>query len=295
MAEVTDADRLTEVAITLPPELLRDPESLGGVLVRSMTTAVPLSQIATLRMVDARTSINHEAGQRRQVVTVHPTRADVSGFVRDAKARIAADVTLPPGVSLQFSGVAEGQAAAARQILTNVAAASIGVVALLVLAFGGGRPAGLILAGTPFALAGGIVAVALTGGILSLGALVGFVTLFGIAARNAILLISHVDHLVAEEGEPWGLATVLRATRERVTPILMTALVTGLGLAPLALEAGSAGREVQGPMAAVILGGLVTSTLMSLLLLPALVLAYRYPAPATVLEPPVDAPVADRG
>ena len=295
VAEVTDADRLTEVAITLPPELLRDPESLGGVLVRSMTTAVPLSQIATLRTVDARTSINHEAGQRRQVVTVHPTRADVSGFVRDAKASIAADVTLPPGVSLQFSGVAEGQAAAARQILTNVAAASIGVVALLVLAFGGGRPAGLILAGTPFALAGGIVAVALTGGILSLGALVGFVTLFGIAARNAILLISHVDHLVAEEQEPWGLATVLRATRERVTPILMTALVTGLGLAPLALEAGSAGREVQGPMAAVILGGLVTSTLMSLLLLPALVLAYRYRTPATVLEPPVDAPVADRG
>ena len=294
VAQVTDADRLTEVAITLPPELLRDPESLGAVLVRSATTAVPLSQIATLRLVDARTSINHEGGQRRQVVTVRPTRADVSGFVRDAKARVASGVTLPPGFSLQFAGVAEGQAAAARQILTKVAAASIGVVALLVLAFGGGRPAGLILAGTPFALAGGIAAVALTGGILSLGALVGFVTLFGIAARNAILLISHVDHLVEQEGEPWGLETVLRATRERVTPILMTALVTGLGLAPLALEAGHAGREVQGPMAAVILGGLATSTLMSLLLLPALVLAYRYPSSAEP-RPFAHAPAADRG
>lgn len=294
VAQVTDADRLTEVAITLPPELLRDPESLGAVLVRSAKTATPLSQIATLRLVDARTSINHEGGQRRQVVTVHPTRADVSGFVRDAKVRVASGVTLPPGVSLQFAGVAEGQAAAARQILTNVAAASIGVVALLVLAFGGGRPAGLILAGTPFALAGGIAAVALTGGILSLGALVGFVTLFGIAARNAILLISHVDHLVEQEGEPWGLETVLRATRERVTPILMTALVTGLGLAPLALEAGHAGREVQGPMAAVILGGLATSTLMSLLLLPALVLAYRYPSSAEP-RPSTYAPAADRG
>ena len=148
------------------------------------------------------------------------------------------------------------------------------------LAFGGGRPALLILAVTPFALAGGVLAAALGGGVLSLGALVGFVTLFGIAARNAILLISHVDHLVAEEGEPWGLATVVRATRERLTPILITALVTGLGLLPLALESGQSGREVQGPMAAVILGGLITSTAMSLLLLPALVLAYRQPPAA---------------
>jgi Cu/Ag efflux pump CusA len=93
-------------------------------------------------------------------------------------------------------------------------------------------------------------------------------------------MISHVDHLVAEEGERFGIATVVRATRERVTPILITALVTGLGLAPLALEAGQSGREVQGPMAAVILGGLITSTIMSLLLLPALVLAYRHAEPA---------------
>ncbi|WP_411287697.1 efflux RND transporter permease subunit [Phenylobacterium sp.] len=281
VAEVTDADRITEVAITLPPDLQTDPESLGAVLVRSSDGATtPLSDISSIRLADARTAINREGGQRRQVVTANPTRPDVSGFVSDAKARIGRDVVLPPGVSLAWSGVAEGQAAAARQILINVAAASIGIVALLVLAFGGGRPAGLIIAGTPFALAGGVAAVALTGGILSLGALVGFVTLFGIAARNAILLISHVDHLVELEGELWGLETVLRATRERVTPILMTALVTGLGLAPLALEAGQAGREVQGPMAAVILGGLITSTLMSLLLLPALVLAYRYPRPA---------------
>ena len=101
-----------------------------------------------------------------------------------------------------------------------------------------------------------------------MGALVGFITLFGIAARNSILLVSHVDHLVEEEGQPWGLETVLRATRERVTPILMTALVTALGVLPLALGTGEAGREVEGPMAVVILGGLVTSTVLNLLLLP---------------------------
>jgi Cu/Ag efflux pump CusA len=187
---------------------------------------------------------------------------------------------LPPGVYLEFAGVAEGQAAASRQVRINVAVAAIAVVALLVLAFGDGRAATLILCGAPFALSGGALAVAAAGGVLSLGALVGFVTLFGIAARNAILLVSHADHLVVEEGAPWDLDTVLRATRERVTPILMTALVTALGLLPLALGSGEAGREVEGPMSQVILGGLATSTLMTLLFLPPLLLRFRK-APST--------------
>ena len=161
--------------------------------------------------------------------------------------------------------------------MVNVLLAVGGVVALLLIAFGSGRATTLILASAPFALIGGVIAVALTGASLSLGSLVGFVTLFGVAARNAILLISHTSHLVAEEGCDWSLETVLRATRERVTPILMTALVTALGLAPLALQTGQAGREIQGPMAIVILGGLVTSTLMSLILLPALIWRYWRP------------------
>lgn len=295
ISQVAEADRITEVAIALPESEARDPEAVGSILVRAADgTTTPLSDIATVRSSEGRTTIIHEGGRRRQVVTANPSVADVAGFVSAARATIARGVKLPPGVYLDYAGVAEGQAAATNQILTNVAAASIGIVALLILAFGGGRPAGLILAGTPFALAGGVIAVALTGSVLSLGALVGFVTLFGVAARNAILLISHVDHLVEEESAPWGFETVLRATRERVTPILMTALVTGLGLAPLALEAGQSGREVQGPMAAVILGGLITSTLMSLILLPALVLAYRHPRSAAA-EGSGHAPATDRG
>ena len=228
--------------------------------------------------------IARDGGQRRQIVTVNPTRSDVFGFERDARSAIAAKIKIPPGVSLSFTGVAAGQAAATRQIALNVAVAAIAIVGLLILAFGGARAAALILAGTPFALVGGVIAIALTGGVLSLGALVGFVTLFGIAARNAILLVAHVDHLVDEEAQPFNRATVMRATEERVTPILMTALVTALGLLPLAIEAGQAGREVQGPMAAVILGGLVTSTVMSLMLLPALILRYRHALPGEPLE-----------
>ncbi len=223
-----------------------------------------------------RSTISHDGGRRRQVVTANTDISDVAGFTRRVQEAVAARVDLPTDVYLEYTGVAEGQAAARRELLINVSVAALGVVALLVLAFGGWRPATLILSSAPSAMAGGIAAVALTGGVLSLGGLVGFVTLFGITARNAILLVSHADQLVKDEGAPWGLETVLRATSERVTPILMTALVTALGMLPVALGTGEAGREVQGPMAEVILGGLATSTVLSLLLLPPLLLAFRH-------------------
>jgi len=209
-------------------------------------------------------------------------RLDGKEVAAAVHAEVAARVELPPDVYLEYSGVAEGQAAARRQLLINVSIAAAGVVALLVLAFGGGRPALLILSTAPSALAGGVAAVALTGGVVSLGGLVGFVTLFGISARNAILLVAHTDHLVEREGATWGPDTVLRGTAERVTPILMTALVTALGMLPVALGTGEAGREVQGPMAQVILGGLATSTVLSLFLLPPLLLAFRHAGPGEV-------------
>ena len=132
----------------------------------------------------------------------------------------------------------------------------------------------LVLANVPFALVGGVLATVLTGGNLSVGSLVGFVTLFGITTRNSIMMISHFEHLVNQEGEQWGLHAVIRGATERLTPVLMTALVTGLGLLPLALGSGKAGREIEGPMAVVILGLLVTSTLLNLLVLPAMALRF---------------------
>ncbi|MGD9811188.1 MAG: efflux RND transporter permease subunit, partial [Sphingobium sp.] len=282
--QVNEADRTIDVAVTVPPDLKRDPEAIGDILVRgAQGRAARLSDIAAIDLEQGRAMIVHEGGQRRQVVTTNPTRADISGFVADAKARIAKGVKMPKGVYLSWGGAAEGAAAASRQLAAHVALAAIAIFVLLVLAFGGMRPALLILAGMPLAMAGGVVAVALTGGVMSLGALVGFVTLFGISARNAILLVSHVDHLVEIEGAPWSVATILRATRERVTPILMTALVTAFGLAPLALESGQAGREVQGPMATVILGGLVSSLALTLLLMPALIWRWRREVPAVAM------------
>ena len=160
---------------------------------------------------------------------------------------------------------------------SRVAAPAAVIVVVLLLAFGSWRTTALVLVNVPFALVGAVVAVAVTGASLSIGTLVGFVTLFGISARNSIMLMSHYEHLIVAEGRHWGDRLAGQGARERVTPILMTALVTALGLLPLALGNGEAGREVEGPMAIVILGGLVSSTLLNLLVMPALAARYYVP------------------
>ncbi|HUO22074.1 MAG TPA: efflux RND transporter permease subunit [Caulobacteraceae bacterium] len=277
-AQIYDNARTVEIAVTTPPSMRQDPEAVGDLTLRSASgVAVPLNQVAKVYLAEGRTSISHEGGQRRQVVTTNPAPQDVARVTKAVQAAIAQKIKLPPGAYVSYAGTAEGAAQAQRELMLNVSIAAGGVVALLLLAFSSGRVVGLILGTAPFALVGGVIAVGLTGASLSLGSLVGFVTLFGIAARNAILLVSHADHLVRVEGHAWSLETVIRATRERVTPILMTALVTALGLLPLAIQTGQPGREIQGPMAIVILGGLVTSTAMSLFLLPSLVWRYGRP------------------
>ena len=231
---------------------------------------VPLAAVASLAMVSARSLIEHEDGLRRQVVVASPTTADQAGFARAAQQAIAAHVKLPPNVYLRYGGTAPAQAAAARELLWHSAAALVLIVLLLALAFGHSRHVLLVLAALPSTLIGGVAAVALTGGTLSLGAMVGFVALFGMAARNTILLISHYEHLIRVESEPWGLATALRGAEERLTPVLLTALLTALALLPVALQSREPGHEIEGPMAIVILGGLVSSTFVSLVLVPPL-------------------------
>jgi Cu/Ag efflux pump CusA len=165
-------------------------------------------------------------------------------------------------------------------LLVHSVLAGIGIILLLSIIMQNYRNLLLVLANLPFAMVGGIFIAVATGGNLSLGSLVGFVTLFGITLRNSIMLISHYEHLVREEGQEWNWATALRGASERLAPIVMTALVTGLGLLPLALGSGAPGREIEGPMAVIILGGLATSTALNLLVLPALALRYGRFEPA---------------
>jgi Cu/Ag efflux pump CusA len=225
--------------------------------------------------------IDHEDGLRRQIVVATPTGGDQVGFARLARQAVADKVPLPAGVYLRYGGAAEAQAAAAHELLLHSGAAFVLIVLLLALAFGSARHVLLVLLALPSTLIGGVLAVAVTGGNLTLGAMVGFVALFGMAARNTILLVSHYDHLVAVEREPWTLAASMRGAEERLTPVLLTALLTALALLPVALQLHQPGHEIEGPMAVVILGGLVSSTLVSLLLIPPLAARWLRPSAAT--------------
>jgi Cu/Ag efflux pump CusA len=270
VAQLSQSDRSVPVVLRIAGSGAT-PQDLRELRVRGRDGAlVPLSRVASLEMVSARSLVQHEDGLRRQVVVANPRTTDQAGYARAAQQAIGASLHLPPNVYLRYGGTAPAQAAAARDLMWHSAAALALIVLLLALAFGRGRHVLLVLAALPSTLIGGVVAVALTGGTLSLGAMVGFVALFGMAARNTILLISHYEHLVSAEGERWELATALRGAQERLTPVLLTALLTALALLPVALQSRAPGHEIEGPMAIVILGGLVSSTLVSLVLVPPL-------------------------
>ena len=270
VAQLSQADRSVPIAVRIAAGAAT-PDAVGKLLLRARDGAlVPLSAVASLELVSARSLIDHEDGLRRQVVVANPRTSDQAGYAAAARRAIAKNVLLPPDIYLRYGGAAEAQAAAAHELLLHSAAAFVLIVLLLALGFGYARHVILVLVALPSTLIGGVAAVAVTGGSLSLGAMVGFVALFGMAARNTILLISHYDHLVTAEGASWNLAAALRGAEERLTPVLLTALLTGLALLPVAIQMHQPGHEIEGPMAVVILGGLVSSTLVSLLFVPPL-------------------------
>lgn len=283
VAQVYRGEQVSDIAVILDAASRRDPENVGDLLLTSLTgVRVPLREVADVFLTSGRSSILHEGARRRQTITCQPTGRDVQSFVAEARDILAKKVTLPAGMYLEYAGAAEAQQAATQQLLLHSAIAAVGIVLLLSVILGHWRNLLLVLINLPLALTGGVLAIYLSsllsqgGGAstLTMGALIGFVTLFGITTRNAIMLVSHYEHLVMQEGQPWGLATAIRGASERLVPILMTASVTALGLFPLALGTGEAGREIEGPMAVVILGGLVTSALLNLLVLPTLALRF---------------------
>jgi Cu/Ag efflux pump CusA len=177
----------------------------------------------------------------------------------------------------EFLGEYAARQESTRKLYALAGLAVVGIVLLLYVDFGAWRPTWLVALTIPFALVGGVFAVVVTGGLVSLGSLVGFVTVLGIAARNGIMMVSHFRHLEAEEGVPFGVGLVLRGAEERLAPILMTALATGLALLPLAVTGNKPGQEIEYPLAVVILGGLITSTVLNLFLLPPLYARFGRP------------------
>ena len=281
VAQTYEGDKVFDVTIILEPSARQQPESIGDLLIsNSQGMRMPLNQLADVFLTTGRYAILHDGARRRQTITCNPAGRDVASFVANAQKQVAAQVQFPAGVYAEFSGAAQEQKQAQMELLFHSLAATAGIILLLAIVFRKASHLLLVLANLPFALVGGVLAIFLVGyfgegqGSLSLGTMVGFVTLFGITMRNSIMMISHFEHLVNVEKLPWSADTAMRGATERLIPILMTALVTALGLLPLALGSGEAGREIEGPMAIVILGGLVTSTALNLLVLPTLALRY---------------------
>jgi len=218
--------------------------------------------------------ILRENVQRRIVISANVSGRDLGGVIDDIRTAIAQSVPMPAGYRVEYGGQFESQQSASRRLLVL----GIGVVAalfmLLVLAFGRARDALLIMLNLPLALIGGVAGVFLAGGVLSVASMIGFITLFGIATRNGIMLVSHIHHLMQVEGVTNFREAVERGAQERLVPILMTAMAAGLALIPLALGGGKSGSEIQTPMAIVILCGLTTSTLLNMIVVPTMYLRY---------------------
>ena len=281
VGQVYDGNRVFDVDVILDPGKRRNILDVGNLPLRNSSgTYVLLNQLADIREESGRYVILHDGARRLQTITCNVSGKDVGAFVAEARKRISSRISLPAGSYVEFGGTAEAQARTTRDLLMHSALAGMAIVLLLSMVLRNPRNLVLIFVNLPFALIGGVMAVLSFGAGLSVGSLVGFVTLFGITLRNSIMMLSHYEHLVSEAGLDWGPETALRGAQERLAPILMTALVTALGLLPLALGSNAPGREIEGPMAIVILGGLFTSTALNLLLLPGLALRYGRFEPA---------------
>ncbi len=275
VAQTYQGNRVFNVVVTLDPAGRRNPAQVGNLPLRNPNgLTVPLRDLADIYEGVGPYAILETAGQPVQTVTAAVHGQALSEFVHAAEHRIHKDISFPAGTYVVFSGAAEAQAKAQSELFIHALMVGVGIVLLLFVVLRRARALSLVLLNLPFALIGGVAAVLVTGGVLSLGAMVGFVAVFGITLRNSIMLMSHYQHLVEVEGVPWGREAMIRGAQERLVPILMTALVTALGLLPLALTSGAPGNEIEGPMAQVILGGLITSTLLNLLVMPTLALQY---------------------
>ncbi len=276
VGQVYDGDRIFDIAVILPPAQRHSVAAVGNLLLHGADGAdVPLRDVARIQVVRGRKAILHEGGRRVATVTANVSGRDTASFVAAARKKIHKAMHLPAGTYLEYAGTAQAQSHSTSQLLIDSLIAGVFIVLLLSLVLARMRNLALILVNIPFALVGGILAVLVVlGGTVSMGGMVGFVTLFGITLRNGMMMIAHYEHLASTEGATWDAALATRGAQERLAPILMTALVTAFGLLPLALSSQAPGNAIEGPMAVVILGGLVTSTLLNLLVLPSLALRY---------------------
>jgi len=274
VGELYEAQQINDVVVWGAANTRTDLESLRRLRINLPAGGdAPLGDVADIQIAPAPNVIQREGASRRIDVTCDVRGRDLGSVAREIEGKVKA-LPFERGYHPEFLGEYAARQASRNRLLALAALALLGILLLLHADFRSPRLVGLIVVSLPFALVGGVAATLLTGGVLSLGSLVGFVTVLGIAARNGIMLVSHYRHLETEEGQPFGRNLVLRGSEERLAPILMTALATGLALLPIVAGGNKPGHEIEHPLAVVILGGLVTSTILNLFLMPALYLRY---------------------
>ncbi|SIO38563.1 heavy metal efflux pump, CzcA family [Singulisphaera sp. GP187] len=287
VGEVYRDQKIFDVFVWGVERLRNDVSELRNLPIETpLGTHVPLGDVAEVAIVPAPNEIKREGASRRIDVTCNVEGRDLGSVAREIEERVK-KLSFEREYHPEFLGEYAAREESRQRLLALSALSLIGVLLIIHSDFRTIRLTALVFLTLPFALIGGVFGAVLGGGVLSLGSLVGFVTVLGIAARNGIMLVSHYRHLEEEEGEPFGLGLVVRGSEERLAPILMTALATGLALVPLALAGNKPGHEIEHPMAVVILGGLVTSTVLNLFLMPALYLAFghqRQPSEARTSE-----------
>jgi cobalt-zinc-cadmium resistance protein CzcA len=266
--QVFEGVRRFDIYVRYEAQARNDAESIGNLLIKAPDGQnVPLAQLATIQQIVGPRQVTRENTQRLITVQCNVVGRDIGGFVEDAQAEIAEQVILPAGYFLDWGGQFELQQAANARLALVIPLTLVLICLLLYASFGSIKNTFLILLNIPLALVGGVAALWLTGQNLSVPASVGFIALFGIALENGMVLVTYLNQLI-QEGEPMDEASVNGACL-RVRPVLMTAVTTALGLTPLLFATGT-GSEVQRPLAAVVVGGLLTSTILTLLVLPAL-------------------------
>ena len=272
VSQVIQGQRQYTLLIRVDPTLVNTAEAVESLKIRTPSGAfVPLKQVADVGFGYGPNTINRENVSRRIVIQCNVRGGkggrDLGNFIAEVQREIDERVELPEAYFLSYGGQFESQQAAQRKIMIQTGFVLIGICVLLFLAMGSFRLSLLVMLNLPLALIGGVVSIFLTGGVLSIPSMVGFILLFGIAVRNGIILVTHINALRSEGMSLYD--AVMKGAEERISPVLMTALTTGLGMLPLALAHGS-GAELQKPLAIVISGGMITATLLTLIVLPVL-------------------------
>jgi CzcA family heavy metal efflux pump len=287
VSRVLEGQNAFDLVVRLDDPQAARTDTLGELLVDTPSGArVPLQSFARLVKDLAPNTVSRENAERKIVVSCNVAGRDLASVVEDCRQAVAPVIAGQPGYRVEFGGQFESATQARRVLLAVGAAVVLGIGLLLHMAFGSVRDTLLVMLNLPLALIGGVAGVFLSGGVLSVASLIGFITVFGIATRNGIMLVSHIRHLQLAEGVTDLAQAVHRGAMERLVPVLMTALATGLALIPLALGGGRPGSEIQTPMAIVILSGLLTSMILNMLVVPALYLRFGRPAQPSEGEAP---------